>query len=64
MDRFDHHNARKRPNEAADDSDPENEPKTPIPSKKAKIQPNKSINKPLRRTGKPSAQMKMLKDKP
>lgn len=53
MDRSDHHNAKKRPSEATDNSDPENEPKTPVPSKKAKIQPSKSKGVPIRRTGKP-----------
>ena len=37
MDHFDHYNAKKRPSEAADDSDSVNGPKTPIPSKKVKI---------------------------
>jgi hypothetical protein len=50
MDRF---NAKKRPSEAADDSDHVNGPKTPVPSKKAKIQPNKSKAVPIRRSGKP-----------
>jgi hypothetical protein len=51
MDPPNRHNAKKRPSEAAD---PENDPKTLVPSKKAKVGLNeKSKSAPLRRTGKP-----------
>ena len=51
-----HRNEKKRPGEVAD---PENDPKTPVPSKKAKIGSNdseksKHIPQALRRTGKPT----------
>jgi hypothetical protein len=53
-------NTNKRTSEAADMAQ-ENDPKTPVPSKKAKI----GRNAPIRRTGKPvffSAQMKLIKN--
>jgi hypothetical protein len=55
MDHSDHHNStltKKRSSEAVDNSDPE-DAKTLVPSKRAKIQPNKSKDGPIRRTGKP-----------
>jgi hypothetical protein len=55
------HNTKKRPNEAAATADGNN-PKTPVPSKKAKVGgPNQTL--PIRRTGKPfffPAQMKLI----
>ena len=57
-------NTKKRPNEAAADMAHESDPKTPVPSKRAKIGPNeKSKVAPIRRTGKPiffSARMKLI----
>ena len=49
MDRSDSTLTKKRP---SNNSDPEDGPKTPVPSKRAKIQPNKSKDRPIRRTGK------------
>jgi hypothetical protein len=50
MDTSNHRNAKKRPSEAVD---PDNDPKTPVPSKKAKIGLNEKLKSaPLRRTGK------------
>ena len=59
-----HRNTKKRPSKAADMAH-ENDPRTPVPSKKAKIGLNeKSKGASIRRTGKPvlfSAQIKLIK---
>jgi len=60
-----HRNTKKRPSEAADMAQ-ENSPKTPVPSKKARIGPiekKSTRDAPIRRTGKAifvSAQMKLI----
>jgi hypothetical protein len=49
-------NAKKRPSEAANMAYPEKDPKTPVPSKKAKVglnEKSKDAPIPIRRTGKP-----------
>ena len=69
MDPSNHHNTKKRPSEAVDMAYPENDPKTPVPSKKAKVGLNKKSKDtpiPIRRTGKPilfSGKMKLIKEK-
>jgi hypothetical protein len=53
MDPIDHRNTKKRPSEAVN---PDNDPKTPVPSKKVKTGPGlneKSQVAPIRRTGEP-----------
>jgi hypothetical protein len=69
MDPSDRRNAKKRPSEAADMAYPEDDPKTPVSSKRAKVGLNEKAKDkpiPIRRTGEPfffSGQTKLIKEK-